>query len=106
MPNSARVVRFAAAGSKENREMASRTRVITKTHTAEEIAHESFGQQKRPEMAQFRLQVDRQTKGSYETYKDAEEAGLAIKHKYPIVQVSVYDAIAGTNKIVEIAVPS
>ena len=57
-------------------------------------------------MAQFRLQVDRQTKGSYSKYEDAEEAGLAIKHKYPIVQVTVYDAVNGTNKIVELAVQS
>ena len=86
--------------------MASRTRVITSTHTADELASETFGQQKRPEMAQFRLQVDRQTKGSYSKYEDAEEAGLAIKHKYPIVQVTVYDAVNGTNKIVELAVQS
>jgi hypothetical protein len=55
-------------------------------------------------MAQFRLQVDRQTKGSYETHEDAEQAGLAIKRKYPLVQVAVYDAVAGTNRLVELAV--
>jgi hypothetical protein len=84
--------------------MAPRTRIITKTHTAEEISDEGFGQQQqRPAMAQFRLQVDRQTKGSYETREDAEQAGLAIKRKFPIVQVAVYDAVAGTNQLVELA---
>jgi hypothetical protein len=82
--------------------MAPRARVITKTHTADEIADEGFGrQQQRAQMAQFRLQVDRQTKGSYATQEDAEQAGLAIKLKYPVVQVTVYDALTGTNKLVE-----
>jgi hypothetical protein len=55
-------------------------------------------------MAQFRLQVDRQTKGSYATHEDAEQAGQAIKRKYPIVQVTVHDAVAGTSKRIELAV--
>jgi hypothetical protein len=79
--------------------MAPRTRIITKSH-ANELPDEASGQQKRPEMAQFRLQVDRQTKSSYETHEDAEQAGLAIKRKYPLVQVAVYDALSGTNKLV------
>ena len=84
--------------------MASRTRIITKSHAADELPDETSGQQqKRPAMAQFRLQVDRQTKSSYETHEDAEQAGLAIKRKYPLVQVAVYDAVAGTNKLVEVA---
>jgi len=84
--------------------MATRTRIITKiqTHIADEISDEGFGrQQQRAQMAQFRLQVDRQTKGSYATHDDAERAGLAIKQKYPIVQVTIYDALTGTNKLIE-----
>ena len=81
--------------------MAPRTRVTTKTNTADEISGEAFGrQQQRAQMEQFRLQVDRQTKGSYATQEDAEQAGLAIKLKYPIVQVTIYDALTGTNKLV------
>src|SRR5262249_24239637 len=60
------------AAPKENREMAPRTRTITKS--ADELPAESAGQQKRPDMAQFRLQVDRQTKSSYATHEDAEQA--------------------------------
>jgi hypothetical protein len=82
--------------------MAPRARITTKTHAADEISDEVFGrQQQRAQMEQFRLQVDRQTKGSYATQEDAEQAGLAIKLKYPIVQVTVYDALTGTNKLVE-----
>ncbi|MGP0091787.1 MAG: hypothetical protein ACLPKB_17780 [Xanthobacteraceae bacterium] len=51
---------------------------------------------------QFRLQVDRQTKASYTTYEAAEAAGLAVKQNHPIVQVAVYDAKAGVNKVIEL----
>ena len=68
----------------------------------EEPAQEHFGQRKRPEVGRFRLQVDRQTKGSYATFDDAEGAGLAIKKGYPVVQVSVYDATEAVNKIIEL----
>jgi hypothetical protein len=52
--------------------------------------------------SQFRLQVDRQTKASYATYEAAEAAGLAVKQNHPIVQVAVYDAKAGVNKVIEL----
>jgi hypothetical protein len=68
----------------------------------EEPAQEHLGKRKRPESGRFRLQVDRQTKGSYATFDDAEGAGLAIKKGYPVVQVSVYDAIDAVNKIIEL----
>ena len=71
----------------------------------EEPAPENIGQRKRPESAQFRLQVDRQTKASYTTLKAAEEAGLAIKKAYPILQVGVHDAAEGVNKIIELPHP-
>ena len=45
----------------------------------------------------FLLKVDSQIKNSYPTFKVAEEAGLAIKHSHPIVQVAVYDSVDGIN---------
>jgi len=63
---------------------------------------EKVSQLRRPDIGQFRLQVDRQTKGSYLTLEAAEEAGLAIKQGHPLVQVSVYDTGAGINKIIEV----
>jgi hypothetical protein len=71
----------------------------------EEPAPESFGQRKRPENGQFRLQVDRQTKASYTTREAAEEAGLAIKRSYPILQVAVHDAVEGLHKTIELPNP-
>jgi len=69
----------------------------------EEPAQDQFSQRKRPVTGQFRLQVDRQMKSSYATYEEAETAGLAIKTAHPVVQVSVYDAVQGENKIIELA---
>jgi hypothetical protein len=61
---------------------------------------EPLTQRKRPEKGRFQLQVDRQTKGSYPTAKAAEEAGMAIKKAYPVVQVSVYDSVEFSNTLV------
>jgi hypothetical protein len=71
----------------------------------EEPAPEFFGQRKRPEKGQFRLQVDRQTKASYTTREAAEAAGLAIKKTYPILQVVVHDAAEGVHKTIELPNP-
>jgi hypothetical protein len=54
------------------------------------------------ETGQFRLQVDRQTKASFATYEAAQEAGFAIKKGYPILQVTVHDAVAGVSKLIEL----
>jgi hypothetical protein len=76
-------------------------KTITKKPQPDEPVPEKVSQLKRPDVGQFRLQVDRQTKGSYLTLEAAETAGMAIKQGHPLVQVSVYDTGAGTNKIIE-----
>ena len=65
-------------------------------------AHEPLGRRKRPEHGRFHLQVDRQTKASYETNDAAEEAGLAIKKRHPILLVEVFDAVTGGSKVIEL----
>jgi hypothetical protein len=65
-------------------------------------AHEHLGRRKRPEEGRFHLQVDRQTKASYETNEAAEEAALAIKARHPILHVEVFDALTGLSKIIEL----
>ena len=81
----------------------------TKTITLEPPGHEEaipeIGQRKKPESGQYRLQVDRQTKASYTTRDAAEEAGLAIKKAYPLLQVAVDDAAEGVTKIIELPHP-
>jgi hypothetical protein len=54
---------------------------------------EHFSQRKRPESGRYLLQVDRQTKGSYQTAESAEAAGIAIKKEHPILHVTVYDSV-------------
>jgi len=81
------------------------TKTMTLAPDREEPAPETVGQRRKPESGQFRLQVDRQTKASYTTFRAAEEAGLAIKKAYPFLQVGVHDAAEGVNKIIELPHP-
>ena len=81
-------------------------KTITKVAPSEEPAEEASavaGQRKKPEAGRFLLQVDRQTKGSYQTAEAAEQAGSTIKKAHPVVQVSIYDAVDCVNKIIEAA---
>jgi hypothetical protein len=80
-----------------------RAKIIVRKSDPEDAAEEHMGQRKRPESGRFRLQVDRQTKSSYAAYDDAEEAGLAIKKQFPIVQVAVYDAEEAVSKLIELS---
>ena len=68
----------------------------------EEPVPELLGRRKRPEVGQFRLLVDRQTKASFATYEAAEKAAMAIKTGHPIVSVVVYDAKEGENHVMEL----
>jgi hypothetical protein len=81
-------------------------KTITLAHpeaVAEEHVPELLGRRKRPEVGQFRLLVDRQTKASFATYEEAEKAAMAIKTGHPIVSVVVYDAKGGENHVMELA---
>jgi hypothetical protein len=60
-----------------------------KSPDPEEPAQELFSQRRKPEMGQFHLQVDRQTKATFSTYEAAEEAGKEIKKGHPVVRVAV-----------------
>ena len=86
--------------------MATTTRQATKTISmppaGEESVPEPVTQRKQADAGRFRLQVDRQTKGSYASFEDAEKAGLGIKKEHPILQVAVYDGEESVNKIIEL----
>ena len=69
----------------------------------EEPVPELLGRRKRPEVGQFRLLVDRQTKASFAPSEAAEKAAMAIKTGHPIVNVVVYDAKDGENHVMELA---
>jgi len=65
-------------------------------------AEEVVSQRRRPESGRYFLQVDKQTKGSYKTSEAAESAALEIKKAYPIVQVSIYDSVDNSARLVEL----
>jgi hypothetical protein len=81
--------------------MATRQMKMPAKDDSEKDAVEVFSQSKRPERGRYLLQVDRQTKGSYTTAEAAKTAALAIKTAYPVVQVTVYDAVDNTSTLVE-----
>lgn len=80
------------------------TRVVKLRDTSEPTPEpdQANPQRKRPEIGRYLLQVDRQTKGSYETAELAQAAGLTIKTGHPVVQVSVYDSVECHNTLVEL----
>jgi hypothetical protein len=65
-------------------------------------AEEVVSQRKRPESGRYLLQVDKQTKGSYKSPEAAQSAALEIKKGYPIVQVSIYDSVDNSARLVEL----
>jgi len=64
---------------------------------------EAFSQRKRPDAGRYLLQVDRQTKTSYQTAEAAQAAGLVIKNGYPNVQVTIYDTVDHVNTAVGVS---
>lgn len=76
-------------------------RVATKAKKDEPIENtpEPASQRTRAE-ARYRVQVDRQTKRSFDTMEAAEEVGAAIKLAHRIVQVSIYDAVDCLNTLI------
>jgi len=81
--------------------MALRSKILTRETEPEEPAQELLSQRRKPDIGQFRLQVDRQTKASFATYEEAEAAGVVIKMGHPVVRVSVYDTVECINRIIE-----
>lgn len=56
--------------------------------------------QVRPSNRRFLLQVDRQTKSSYESLEEARTAGQRIKDAHPVVEVTIYDSTGEEGRVV------
>jgi hypothetical protein len=82
--------------------MATRQMKMPTRDDSEKETDEMPSQRKRAETGRYWLQVDRQTKGSYQTSEAAQSAALVIKKGYPIVQVSVYDSVDYIHTAVEV----
>ena len=65
---------------------------------------EARGQKRTTEAGRYWLQIDRQTKSSYDTAEAAATAGILIKKQFSMVQVAVYDRQDGSNQILELPV--
>jgi hypothetical protein len=65
---------------------------------------EARAQRRTTEPGRYWLQIDRQTKSSYDTAEAAATAGLLIKKQFSMVQVAVYDRKDGSNQILELPV--
>ena len=50
----------------------------------------------------YAVAVDMKVKSEYKTAEEALKAGAEIKRKFPLVQVTVYDADKGTRTPVEV----
>jgi hypothetical protein len=53
----------------------------------------------KPELLRYCLQIDRQTKTSFNSFEAAEKKGKEIKKTFPVVQVAVFDAVKGERTI-------
>jgi hypothetical protein len=67
---------------------------------ADQSGDEIPGRRAPAEQGRYRLQVDRQTKGSYPTREAANEAAVAIKQAFPILHVAVFDAEEGQSELI------
>lgn len=72
-----------------------------KQRETDDAEYDSPPSRRRPETGRFHVRVDRQTKSSYETAELAHSAGAAIKARYPVVQVSVFDAEERTTTVIQ-----
>ena len=82
--------------------MASKVISVRDNAAPEQEVEQLSPQRKKAEIGRFLLQVDRQTKGSYPTVEAAGAAGMIIKKKHPVVQVSIYDSIETSNTLIEL----
>jgi hypothetical protein len=69
---------------------------------SDKAADEILSQHKQPESGRYLIQVDKQTKASYETAEAAHSAALEIKKGYPIVRVAIFDSIENSSRLVEL----
>ena len=80
------------------------TRQIKKLvkHRSYKAADEIVPQHKPAENGRYLIQVDKQTKASYDTAEAAQSAALEIKKGYPIVKVSIFDSIESASRLIEL----
>jgi hypothetical protein len=71
-----------------------------------ESSEEAPSQRKQPEAGRCLLQVDRQTKSSFNTFDAARSAAVQVKTGFPILQVAIYDSVSKSRTLVDLAARS
>jgi ABC-type Zn uptake system ZnuABC Zn-binding protein ZnuA len=71
-------------------------------YKSDNATDEIFPQLKQTESGRYLIQVDKQTKASYETAEAAQSAALEIKKGHPIVRVSIFDSVEHSSRLVEL----
>jgi hypothetical protein len=86
----------------EEKQVASRQIKKLVKYKSDNATDEIFPQLKQPESGRYLIQVDKQTKASYETAEAAQSAALEIKKEYPIVRATIFDSIENSSHLVEL----
>jgi hypothetical protein len=60
----------------------------------------------KPPTSGYSLVVDGHFKSHHDTVEAAEEAGMALKHRYQMLQVQVYDGTTRTRSLIEWPAPA
>jgi hypothetical protein len=68
----------------------------------EDDTPEVVSQRVKPERGRYLLQVDRQTKGSFQDMEAAQSAGAEIKKGFPILHVAIYDRVSSSHTLVQL----
>ncbi len=82
--------------------MAERPMKMPAKKNTEDDTPEVFSQRVKPERGRYLLQVDRQTKGSFQDMEAAQSAGLEIKKGFPILQVAIYDRVSSSHTLLQL----
>ncbi len=82
--------------------MAERPMKMPPKKNTEDETPEIVSQRVKPERGRYLLQVDRQTKDSFQDVEAAQSAGLRIKTGFPILQVAIYDRVNSSHTLVQL----
>jgi hypothetical protein len=69
---------------------------------SDDEAPEVVSQRAKPKRGRYLLQVDRQTKGSFQDMEAAQSAGREIKAGFPILHVAIYDSVNSSHTLVQL----
>ena len=80
--------------------------VKAKRAPEKESSEEEPSQRKQTEAGPYLLQVDRQTKSSFNTFEAARSAAVQVKTGFPILQVAIFDSVSKSRTLVDLAARS